>query len=483
MQDFLAMRANTSPNATALIANGQTWTYAQLQQDTACLCAYLAHLGVHKGENVALLAPSSAETVIAIHALARLGAVLVPLNTRLTVTELALQIRLADCQRVLYGAGFADSAHALGITAHALPALDSLPISAEWQDSDAPLTATSALVFTSGTSGTPKAATLTRANFFYSAMASAYHIGTLPHDRWLCVLPLFHVGGLSIVYRACLYGIALDLVPKFDAPTLAQYLAQTAVTLISLVPTQVYRLLEADAPRPQALRLVLLGGAPADPTLVERATQAGYPIATTYGLTEACSQVATAPPDVVARKIGTVGKPLPFTQVQIVDENGQALPQGQVGEVVVRGLTVMAGYYGNPEATARTLRDGALHTGDIGYLDADGDLWLLQRRSDLIISGGENIYPYEIEALLKAHPTVKEACAVGVPSAEWGQTVGVAVVLKPAHTATPEELIDFLQGKLARYKQPRQLIIVPELPMTASGKVVRGDVRAWFTAN
>lgn len=483
MLDFLAMRATTSPNALALVANGQTWTYAQLNADVARLCAYCDGLGIANGEAVAVLASASPEAVIVIHALTRLGAVLVLLNTRLTVPELATQVRLAGCHRVLYSEGFTETAQQLGIMAHPLPAISALPISTTWQNNALPLTQACALVFTSGTSGTPKAATLTRANFFYSAMASAYHIGTLPHDRWLCVLPLFHVGGLSIVYRACLYGITLDLMPKFDAPTLAHYLAQTAVTLISLVPTQVYRLLDVDAPRPQALRLVLLGGAAANPELVERARRAGYPIATTYGLTEACSQVATALPDVVARKSGTVGKPLPFTQVRIVDERGRDVPQGASGEIVVTGLTVMAGYYGNPEASAHALRDGALYTGDIGYLDEDGDLWLLQRRSDLIISGGENIYPYEIEALLMSHPAVKEACAVGVPDEEWGQTVAVAVVLKPTDTATPEELIGFLQGKLARYKQPRQLIIVPELPTTASGKVLRGAVRAWFTAN
>jgi O-succinylbenzoic acid--CoA ligase len=198
--------------------------------------------------------------------------------------------------------------------------------------------------------------------------------------------------------------------------------------------------------------------------------------APTYGLTEACSQVVTMLPDEARRKPGSVGKPLLFSRIEIVDEQGELLPAGECGEVVVSGSTVMAGYYGNPEATARTLRNDKLYTGDMGYLDADGDLWLVQRRSDLIVSGGENVYPVEVEQVILRHPAVEMACVVGLSDAEWGQRVGAVVVLKTGANLTDAELIAFCRQSLAGYKQPRLIRFVEALPMTESGKIRRRAV-------
>jgi len=241
-----------------------------------------------------------------------------------------------------------------------------------------------------------------------------------------------------------------------------------------------YRLLNAEMTFPDSLRLVLLGGAAADSTLIERCQALNIPVAPTYGLSEACSQVATMLPDEAYRKPGSVGKPLTFTSVRIVGENGASLPTGEYGEVVISGSTVFAGYYNNPEATAKTLRNGELYTGDIGYLDEDGDLWLVQRRSDLIVSGGENIYPAEIERVLREHPAVAEVCVVGIPNPEWGQQVAAAIVLKTNAQVTSEELMLFSRQHLAGYKQPRLIKFVDSLPQTASGKIQRGKVLEIF---
>jgi O-succinylbenzoic acid--CoA ligase len=204
------------------------------------------------------------------------------------------------------------------------------------------------------------------------------------------------------------------------------------------------------------------------------------PIATTYGLTEAASQVATAPPAEVNRKPGHVGKPLMFSTVQIVDPQGQELPFGEIGEIAISGPTVMRGYYRQPDATAQTLRAGTLYTGDLGYLDDEGDLWVVQRRADLIISGGENIYPIEVERALREHPAVADACVVGLDDAEWGQRVAAMVVRREALPVTEAELIAFCRTRLAGYKQPRQIRFVEALPQTASGKVRREVVRQRF---
>jgi len=318
---------------------------------------------------------------------------------------------------------------------------------------------------------------LTFDNHLSSANASAYRIGIDVNDRWLSCLPLYHVGGLAVVFRSCLYGTAIVLHKRFDVDAFHASLGRDAVTLTSVVPTMLHRLLQSrGAPWPESLRLVLLGGAAATPELLAAAWDAGLPVAPTYGLTEASSQVATALPGDAQPKPGTVGKPLFGAEVRIVDNEGRELPAGEIGEVTVRGPQVMAGYYRNEAATAQTIRDGWLYTGDLGYTDADGDLFLVQRRSDLIVSGGENVYPAEVEAVLRVHPAVAEACVVGVPDAEWGQRVAAAVQLRPGAALEESALLAFCRERLAGYKVPRQVRFVAELPQTASGKIERRRV-------
>jgi len=319
---------------------------------------------------------------------------------------------------------------------------------------------------------------LTFGNHLWSANASAYRLGLQTNDRWLSSLPLYHVGGLAVVFRSCLYGTAIVLHSRFDIDAFEASLEEDAVTITSLVPTMLQRLLNArhNRPWPASLRLVLLGGAAAPPELLEQCQAEHLPVTTTYGLTEAASQVATPSLADMLRKPASVGRPLMFTRMRIVDETGATLPPGELGEVIVQGPTVMAGYYCNPQATARTLRDGWLYTGDIGYLDEEGDLWLVQRRSDIVITGGENVYPTEIEAALRRHPAVADACVVGVPDREWGQRVAAMVQLRPSQKLTEAEMADFLREHLAGYKRPRLIEFVESLPQTASGKIERRTI-------
>jgi len=240
-----------------------------------------------------------------------------------------------------------------------------------------------------------------------------------------------------------------------------------------------YRLLEQGTPEKWShLRFVLLGGAAATPELIAKANAAGVRIATTYGMTEATSQIATMLPDDL--KPGSVGKPLTFTELRIINESGDNQPTGNYGEVIVRGQTVMQGYYGNPEATNRTIRDGWLHTGDIGYLDNDGDLFIVQRRTDLIVSGGENVYPAEVEAVIRQHPAVKDVAVIGMTDAEWGQRVAAAIIPATESHPTPDDIITYCREHLAGYKVPRQIIFVDALPQTASGKIERKRVIELF---
>jgi len=468
------------PERTAFVTPAGQVTYGELVGQVGGVLAAWEAAGVAAGERVGLLLANGAPLVACFHAALQAGVTPLLFNTRLTAAELSQQMQAAACRWLVVDE--TTQPLAVQISAPHVP-LDVRTFSAAGGLALRALApeAPAAVMFTSGTSGTPKAALLTVGAFHASAQASAARIGVHPDDNWLCVLPLYHVGGLSIVYRSALYGTSFTLLPRFDVSEVAALLASGAVTLASLVPTMLYRLLDALPTAPPRLRLVLLGGAAASAELLERAHVLGWPVATTYGLTEAASQVATALPELARRKPGTVGPPLDGTQVRVVDADGRPLPPDAEGEILVRGPTLMQGYLNDPQATAQALRGGWLHTGDIGCVDSDGHLFVRLRRSDLIVSGGENVYPAEVEAALRSHPLVAEAVVVGLPDAEWGQVVGAAVTLRPSAALSEAELLAHLQGRLARYKQPRRLRIVAALPLTASGKPDRRAVRALLT--
>ena len=490
-QDWLAQQTLTRPQGMALIHGDRSWSYAELNHLVTELTGRLAAAGVQSGQHVAVLMPNRVEYVSLIHALARLGAVLAPLNTRLTPGELRYQLDRTGCHHLICSQETEDKVIELGqgnwqgLSVEAPPdtglvSLQGLPPDQPDRRRSRPfdLAALQAIIHTSGTMGRPKGAMLTYANQLWGATASAFRLGTDPADRWLLCMPLYHVGGLAIVLRCCLYGTTVVLHDRFEAAAVNQALDNQAISLISLVPTMLQWLLDErdNRPFPPSLRCILLGGAAAPVTLLDRCRALALPVAPTYGLTEAASQVATAPPDETQQRPGSVGKPLMFTQIRIIDETGRDLPPAEIGQIVVRGPTVMQGYYGQPEATRQTLQNGELHTGDLGYLDEAGNLWVVQRRADLIVSGGENIYPAEVEQVLCAHPAVKTACVVGLADEAWGQRVAAAVVLQEGVSLTEADLLTFCRARLAGYKQPRLLHFVDTLPQTASGKIERQAV-------
>ena len=484
MHDWLRARTAASPAALALISDNQQWRYDQLDQLTDGVVSQLVAAGVKTGDNVAVHLPNGLPYVCLIHGLARMGAVLVPLNTRLTAAELGWQLELTTPTLLIHDDDGLPAALAAqgwrGSTrsAHAMMAAPDrntagVPINLP----DFQLERSQAIVFTSGTTGHPKGAQLTFANHFWSATASAFRLGLIPTDRWLSCLPLYHVGGLAVLLRACLYGTAVILHPRFEPATFLTSLTKDQATLTSLVPTMLQRLLTLDdAPWPSSMRLVLLGGAAASAALVETSQARDIPVATTYGLTEAASQVATLMPAGAARKAASVGRPLIFTEVRVADADGRTQTVGEIGEIVVSGPTIMAGYYKNPAATTAVLRGGELFTGDMGYLDEEGDLWVVQRRSDIIVTGGENVYPAQVEAVLEAHPHVARACVIGLPDDEWGQSVAALVEVAPDQTpVTADDLITFARQELAGYKVPRYIVFTDALPLTASGKIARNQ--------
>jgi O-succinylbenzoic acid--CoA ligase len=480
MIDWLTERARSSPDKTALIFDGQIWSYAALNQSAEKMARQLLAGGIKPGHHVAALASNSPEYVVLIHALIKIGAVLIALNTRLTFEELAWQIQGADVDYLIYDDAFASTAEKLnkkGFSFRQLAAadlvVDHLPQTFAFDNPQS-------IIFTSGTTGEPKGAVLTIGNHFWSATASAFRLGLSPDDRWSLCLPLYHVGGMAIILRSCLYGTAVVLHRDFSAHQIASVIEHQAVTMISLVPTMLHRLMETSLTQLAKLRVILLGGGAASPSLIRGSLDAGLNIVTTYGLTETASQVATSTLENVAEKIGRAGKPLMFTQLQIESPDGQILPDGEIGEIVVSGPTVMGGYYHHPEATRSVLQDGYLRTGDMGYLDADGDLWVVQRRTDLIVSGGENVYPSEVESVLEQHPDIREACVIGIEHAVWGQQVAAAVVLHHGLVLSSDTVQQHCRTLLAGYKIPRVIQFVNTFPRTASGKIIRSRVHQIF---
>jgi O-succinylbenzoic acid--CoA ligase len=413
------------PDRSAVETPDGGLTYAEL--------AAAAQVGLRSGQQVAIALPASLDFAVALHACLRSGAVAVPIDLRLAAAE---QARIRDRADLVLAAPLPPGARATG--------------SASEHD----LEATAAVIHTSGTSGAPKAIELTYGNWLWSALGSATAIGLDPNERWLCTLPLAHVGGLSILIRSAIYGTTAVLHQRFDTQAVLAALMNDRITLVSLVPTTLARLLDAGLEAPPTLRCALIGGAPAPPALLRRARDAGIVAVQTYGLTEACSQVTTQIPGDVADDAGV---PLFCTRLRIDD-----------GEIHVAGPTV-----------ARGGRDGDrewLATGDLGALE-DGRLRVTGRRSEMILTGGENVAPAEIEAILAEHPAVAEVAVVGYPHPDWGEAVRAVIVLEPGFTADSDGFRDHCTGRLARFKVPKEFVYVDALPRTTSGKLARRELR------
>lgn len=461
-------RAREAPGKPALVSGTASWTWESLDREVALSCARLRAAGVRPGERVAVLAWNQPATVVLFFAVRRLGAALVPLNARLTEPELRPQLDRTRPRLLL-----ADQAHASLISAAtSLEAWTRAP-GEPWPADDSDADADWAVLFTSGTTGQPKAARLTVGAFDSLARASRANLGSRPGDRWLCSLPLFHVGGLAMVARCATDGAVLELSARFDAEGTVDAVQHRGVTHLSLVARTLEQSLDAGLSA-GGLRGVLVGGGPVPPRLCQRARAAGVPILLTYGLTEACSQVTTERP---GQEDGqTAGPPLPGLELRILDAVGRELPPGVEGNIALRGPTLMRGYLDDSVATEGVLREGWLHTGDVGRCDGRGRLTVLARRTDLILSGGENVYPAEVEAVLAAHPALVEVAVVARPDPLWGQVPVAVVVLREGET--PGDLRAWARGRLAGFKVPAEVVTATALPRTAAGKVDRAAVAA-----
>ena len=480
-RDPVQFWSHIDPDRPAIRRGGRAWTYRELDAAVQESADALFEHGLGAGEHVSLeFDPAHAMSfVVAWHALHRIDLLPVPIGAKLTDEERqGLRSRaMVDLALTSEAVESEDEASRSGYAAPTVPPPSS-PILRRRLDSPA------ALCFTSGTTGEPRAAVLTHGNFFWSAIASARNLGVRSGDLWLCCLPLHHVAGISIMSRSAYYGTEVLLHDGFDANAVNEAIDQEGVTLISLVPTMLERLLTARGGRvfPETLRAALIGGGPIPPSLLQEAAALRLRALPTYGLTEATSQVTTLSLREWPEGLDSAGRPLAFTHVEIHDAEGRAVAPGGEGEIVVRGATVMAAYYGSQEVDAEAWDHRWLRTGDIGTWDPAGRLVVLDRRTDRMVVGGENVSPSEVERVLRLHPSVLDVAVVGLPFGSKGHEIAAAVLLREGADLTLDELRRHAGAALSDFKLPRRLAIADQLPRSTSGKLLRNTLRDWFLA-
>lgn len=496
----LAHHADRVPDRPCLVWGAETITYAELDRRAALTAGGLARLGVGRGDVAAVLLYNCPEFLEAMFAVARLGAIFMPLNWRLAGEEIAYIVGHAGAKLVISEPELAPLAEAarkqlagaqligVGETVPGWTPFDSLREGAPMLPL-APVAADDVhrLMYTSGTTARPKGVMITHANLYWKNIAHLVEFGLTGADRGLACGPLYHVGALDLTSTTVLYaGGTLEIHRKFEAERALDAFEHGSISNVWLAPSMVNQILAHPSLPGRDLagvRLIIDGGEKMPLPLIERLLRA-FPnawFADAYGLTETVSGDTFLDKRATVEKIGSVGKPCVHLEVAIWDESDRPVPAGTLGEIVLRGPKVFKGYWKDPEATRAAFRGGWFHTGDIGQLDGEGFLYIVDRKKDMIVSGGENIASPEVERALYEHPAVLEAAVVGAPDARWGEVPVAFVVCRAGATATESELQEFCRARLARFKVPRAVRFIDALPRNPSGKVLKRVLREQAT--
>ncbi|HWH97198.1 MAG TPA: o-succinylbenzoate--CoA ligase [Pseudolysinimonas sp.] len=494
---WITSRRARSPEATAIVFGDQTISYRELADRADRVADALADAGITRGERVAYLGENHPAFVEVLLGCALVGAVMVPLNTRLAPREIAYVLRDAGARLLIHEAELAAVVPDDGVE-NRLPAvvLGGGERNTDYEQwlRDAPsggirqamsLDDPAVILCTSGTTGRPKGAVLTHGNLTWNALNALVDVDVTSADVGLLISPLFHAASLGLgLLVMLLKGATVVLERQFDAGRALALIEKHRVTMLTGVPTTFQFLAEHPDWHDTDLSSVtkmICGGSPVTTHVIEMFEARGVSFTQGYGMTEASPGATILPATMTRSKMGSVGLPHFFTEIRVVAAEGQLAPSGDIGEIQVRGPNVSSGYQTQHEATAESFTpDGWLRTGDLGYLDDEGYLFVRDRLKDMIISGGENIFPVEVEELILQIPDVTGAAVIGVPDAKWGETPWAIVTLREGATLEIAQLKDHLTGSIARFKIPKNLVVLDELPRTASGKVRKNELRTRF---
>jgi long-chain acyl-CoA synthetase len=486
LRELLEQRAEENAEKIFLFSesDGRQWTYAEFNKSINRAANMLKANGIGRGDVVSLLLPNSAEYIIAYFACFKLGAIANPVNSLLKAEEIEFVVRNSEAKLLL-----ADSQFTLTIENISLPNVISFDdekiaesFSEDLENTSVKTDDEAIIIYTSGTTGKPKGCLLTHGNLIANAKQIVQWLGFNETDRLLTIMPLFHMNAVSVTTMTALYASASTVVsPKFSASKFWQIISDYEITSFGSVATMLSMLLQknqesrVEVQRPKSLRFAMCGSAPVPAEVLKRFEETfGCLVIEGYGLSESTCRSTFNPPN-ENRRPGSCGKPI-GNEMKVFDENDREVPNDELGEVVLRGENVFKGYFKNDEATAKAFRSGWFHTGDIGYRDADGFFYIADRKSDMIIRGGENIYPREIDELLYTHPAVQSAAVIGVPDELYGEDVAAFVVLKTYATASEEDLINFCKAHLADFKCPKKVYFVDDIPKGATGKLLKREL-------
>ena len=502
---YLGKRAHLNPNLEAVVdpATSRRFTYREIDQRANRVANAMRSLGIKKGDRVALLLLNGVEYYESFMGLAKIGAVSVPLNWRLVADELAYILKDSGAVALIYGGDFAEVVGE--ITSRSAVATDI----AHWielsEGKDRDLFATEYedfmaagspdependagddddlfIMYTSGTTGLPKGALHTHNTMTWAVITASNTADIRFRDRYSIALPMYHVGALEPVLNCIYLGCTVVFLRQFDPKVMWEITETEKITISLAVPAMLnFMLMVPDFQNYDIsnLRWILSGASPVPANLIETYKDIGIEIHQVYGLTEAGGPASLIGPDDAMTKIGSAGKAFFHTSIRVVDENGDDVAPGVPGEVLVSGAHIMKGYWNNPEATAEAIRDGWLYTGDIALQDKDGFITIHDRVKDMIISGGENVYPAELENVILAHPGVADVAVIGQPSERWGESP-IAVVVRKDYNISEDNILRYCDGKLARFKQPKSAVFVDEIPRNPTGKPLKRILREQF---
>jgi fatty-acyl-CoA synthase len=509
---IIRKRALKNANKTAIIFEDEPVTYGALNEGVNRCAHFLQKKGLKKGDRMVVLMLNCIEFLEAYFAAAKLGIIFVPLNWRLVGPELEYQINDCGARLILFHDSFLGSID--GIRTRLTVEEDKfiycqsgnpgMPSCPDWAQDyasgvadrpvaeptpDAPVEVEDplAIVYTSGVTGFPKGAVLSHSQTYFKCFQTAmYTDGGGENDVMVAQLPLFHSGGLFIVATPAIFGgITLIMRRGFDPNEFAEDIQRYRATIVFALTTMWRIILETgklDQVDVSSVRSVMGGGERTPMRLFDELAKRGLYMQQGFGQTE-CSAMTLLPKDDIQRKMGSIGKPGFFVHVWIGDRNGNELPPGEIGEMLAKGPTVMSGYWNLPEISKRTVTNGVLHTGDLGYMDEEGYLYIVDRAKDMYRSGGENVYPAEVEKVLAQHPAIANVAIIGVPDDKWGETGMAFIQPMPGQKITTEEILEFLKGRAAKYKHPTRFEFVEELPLTATMKVKKSELKERYSAS